>query len=70
MGGDESLMASNRTFFNDRTDLTATEVSPRGISNKTGAPSEAGNALGMNTRVIKLSQEKKSIKMLNIKGHI
>ena len=29
-GGDEALMASNRTFLNERTDLTATEVSPRG----------------------------------------
>lgn len=56
-------MASNRTFLNERTDLTATEVSPRGQGVVADKPSEKHN-----TRVITVSKEKKSIKMLNIKG--
>ena len=66
---DESILASNRTFMNERTDLTQTEISPRGQQTQ-AADQPSGKIMKINTRVIKLSQEKKSIKSLNIKGHI
>ena len=53
MNADESVMASNRTFANERTDLTQTEVSPRGHSDVIDQPS--GKVTKINTRVIKLS---------------
>ena len=60
MNGDESLMASNRTFLNERTDLTSTEISPRlgGYAETgagTGIDKPTGKIMKINTRVIKLS---------------
>lgn len=55
--------------MNERTDLTATEVSPR-IKNSEVDDASSGKRIKINTRVIKLSQEKTSIKMLNVKGRV
>jgi hypothetical protein len=62
----EGPIASTRSFINERTDLTATEVSPRMTA--TIIEKTTGKPIKINTRVVKLSQEKTSIKMLNIKG--
>lgn len=56
--------------MNERTDLTQTEVSPRGHVEAEVYDRPSGKVIKINTRVIKLSQELKSIKMLNIKGSI
>ena len=50
--------------MNERTDLTSTEVSPRIMQEK------AEKTIVIQSRAIKLSQEKKSIKQLNIKGFV
>lgn len=62
----EQVLASQRSFLNERTDLTATEVSPRMTSTVIDKPT--GKPVQINTRVIRLSQEKVSFKQLNIKG--
>ena len=51
--------------MNERTDLTATEVSPRLHAEVFDEPS--GQVIKINTRKVKLSQEMTSIRMLNIK---
>lgn len=46
--------------MNERTDLTATEVSPRIMTTVIDKPT--GKPVNINTRVIRLSQEKVSFK--------
>ena len=54
--------------MNERTDLTATEVSPRLDAQVVERIS--GKLIRINTRKVKLSQEKTSIRFLNVKGRI
>ena len=55
--------------MNERTDLTATEVSPRVHAGEV-IDQPTGQRIQINTRVVKLSSEKISIKALNIKGRV
>lgn len=64
----EANLSSQRSFLNERTDLTATEVSPRMTAIVIDKPT--GKPVKINTRVVKMSQDKISIKELNIKGRI
>lgn len=68
LGGDDTMITTNRTFMNERTDLTATEVSPRMTAEVVERSS--GKLIRINTRKVKPSQEKTSIRMLNVKGRI
>ena len=57
------MLNSHRSFLNDRTDLTPTEVSPREMDKQ-------GKVVKIKAKCIKPTSELKSIKMLNINGRV
>ena len=63
---DGNNLGSTRSFFNERTDLTATEVSPRITTKEMNKSS--GQVIRINTRVIKLSTEKSTMQSLNTRN--
>jgi len=62
-------MSTNRTFLNERTDLTATEVSPR-LHAAEIIDRPSGKVVKINTRKVKLSLEKNSIRILNVNSRV